>query len=239
MTNVDGKVVLSNPYEKTEFMASTDSNFRPVQVKTGPDGALYIVDMYRGIIQESNWVKKGSYLRPEVERRNLEKNIGKGRIYRIVHEQMPPMKMDKLLPKTSAELLPYLGHANGWYRFNAQKLLVVREATEAIPALKSILIDNESFYNRWFAKRDFGIERLHALWTLDGLKAMDKDLILQKMNDTDTRVQCAAIRLSEQFLKKGNAEVFQFLEEKTVSADIKVLLQIISSIKFYPDKEAA
>jgi len=145
MTNVDGKVVLSNPYEKTEFMASTDSNFRPVQVKTGPDGALYIVDMYRGIIQESNWVKKGSYLRPEVERRNLEKNIGKGRIYRIVHEQMPPMKMDKLLPKTSAELLPYLGHANGWYRFNAQKLLVVREATEAIPALKSILIDNESF----------------------------------------------------------------------------------------------
>jgi len=201
MTNVDGKVVLSNPYEKTEFMASTDSNFRPVQVKTGPDGALYIVDMYRGIIQESNWVKKGSYLRPEVERRNLEKNIGKGRIYRIVHEQMPPMKMDKLLPKTSAELLPYLGHANGWYRFNAQKLLVVREATEVIPALKSILIDNESFYNRWFAKRDFGIERLHALWTLDGLKVMDKDLILQKINDADTRVQNAAIRLSERFLK--------------------------------------
>ena len=239
MTNVDGKVVLSNPYEKTEFMASTDSNFRPVQVKTGPDGALYIVDMYRGIIQESNWVKKGSYLRPEVERRNLEKNIGKGRIYRIVHEQMPPMKMDKLLPKTSAELLPYLGHANGWYRFNAQKLLVVREATEAIPALKSILIDNESFYNRWFAKRDFGIERLHALWTLDGLKVMDKDLILQKINDADTRVQNAAIRLSERFLKEGDTEVFKLLEEKTASADIKVLIQIVLSLKSYSDKEAA
>lgn len=239
MTNVNGKVVLSNPYKKTEFMASTDSNFRPVQAKTGPDGALYIVDMYRGIIQEGNWVKKGSYLRTEVERRNLDKNIGKGRIYRIVHEQMPPTKIDKLLPKTSAELLPYLGHANGWYRFNAQKLLVMRESKEVIPTLKSILMDNESLFKQWFAKRDFGIERLHALWTLDGLNVMDRDLILQKINDKDTRVQRAAIRLSERFLKEGDEAVFQLLEEKTASADIEVLTQIILSLKSYSDKDAA
>lgn len=238
-TNVDGKVKLSNPYEKAEFMASTDPNFRPVQAKTGPDGCLYVVDMYRGIIQEGNWVKKGSYLRPEVERRNLDKNIGKGRIYRIVHEQMPPAKIEPLLGKTNIELLPYLGHSNGWYRFTAQKILVVRAAKEVIPTLRKTLINNESFFSKWLAKKDAGIERLHALWTLDGLKAMDKALILQKIADKDNRVKSAAIRLSERLLKKGDSEVFEILQKLTTKADIKTLIQIVLSLKTYSDKAAA
>lgn len=88
MKNKNGKKVLYNAYENAEFMASTDLNFRPVQAKTSPDGCLYIVDMYRGIIQESNWTREGSKIRPHIVRENLDKNFGRGRIYRIVHEDI-------------------------------------------------------------------------------------------------------------------------------------------------------
>ena len=100
--NENGKKVLYNAYDQKEFMASTDLNFRPVQAKTGPDGALYIVDMYRGIIQESNWTREGSHLRPVILRKDLDKNIGKGRIYRIVHEEIEPdTNRPDLLNKTT------------------------------------------------------------------------------------------------------------------------------------------
>ena len=236
--NINGKIVLVNPYEKTEFMASTDPNFRPVHARTGPDGCLYIVDMYRGIIQEGNWVKEGSFLRPEVERRNLDKNIGSGRIYRIVHEQMPPAKPIKLLAKSPAELVPFLGHSNGWYRFAAQKLLVVKQATSVIPALKNKVLNNDSFFNGWFGKeKDLGIERLHALWTLDGLQALDKELLIQKLADEDTRVRCAAIRLSEKYLKAGDEPLFNRLYQMTDDPSIDVQIQLALSFNTYKDRE--
>lgn len=240
VNNVNGKVVLSNPYEKTEFMASTDPNFRPVMTQTGPDGCLYVVDMYRGIIQEGNWVREGSYLRPEVERRNLDKNIGKGRIYRIVHEQMKPDQPIPLLDKSANELMDFLGHENGWYRMTAQKLLIVKEETSAIPALKKMAIDNESFFQRLFSpNKDYGIQRLHALWTLEGLNAIDESLLQQKLKDEDPRVRSAAIRLTERYLAIGDETLFTALSEMTNDPSKDVLIQLILSLKIYQNREAA
>src|SRR5690606_8108949 len=71
----NGKVTLTNAYNKEEFLVSTDMNFRPVNTATGPDGYLYIVDMHRGIIQESAWTKPGSYLGEQILRNKLDKNI--------------------------------------------------------------------------------------------------------------------------------------------------------------------
>jgi mono/diheme cytochrome c family protein/glucose/arabinose dehydrogenase len=90
VTDVDGRLVLANRYPGAEFLTSTDMNFRPVWTATGPDGALYVVDMYRGIIQEGNWVKPGSFLRPRVEALGLQHNVGRGRIWRIRAESLTP-----------------------------------------------------------------------------------------------------------------------------------------------------
>ena len=87
VTNENGKIVLKNATPGTEFIRSRDANFRPIHASTGPDGCLYICDMYRGIIQEGSWVRPGSYLRGVVENYGLDRNIGKGRIYRVVHEK--------------------------------------------------------------------------------------------------------------------------------------------------------
>ena len=88
----DGMITLHNRLEKQklEFISSTDANFRPVNAYTAPDGTLHFIDMYRGVIQHGNWTREGSYLRSEILRRGLEKNIGKGRIYRLVRDGIKP-----------------------------------------------------------------------------------------------------------------------------------------------------
>ncbi|MEO9513484.1 MAG: c-type cytochrome [Flavobacteriaceae bacterium] len=235
----NGKKVLYNAYDEAEFMASTDLNFRPTQAKTGPDGALYIVDMYRGIIQESNWTKKGSFLRPVILRKALDKNIGKGRIYRIVHETIKPDKKPKLLGKKASELIPYLGHPNGWYRNTAQKLIILKDDTSVIEDLKGIAMDNTSFFNSMFnSDKDLGIERVHALWTLEGLGVIDKALIKVKFKDEDSRVRLTAIRLSEHFIKSGDLSVFSDLEKLVNDEDIQVVQQLALSLQYSLDKKA-
>ncbi len=235
----NGKKVLYNAYDQAEFMASTDLNFRPTQAKTGPDGALYIVDMYRGIIQESNWTRKGSSLRPVIIRKELDKNIGKGRIYRIVHEDIKPDTKPELLNKSASELVPFLGHPNGWYRNTAQKLIILKEDSSVIPELKEVAINNESFWDNLFGTdKDLGIQRVHALWTLEGLGVVDKDIILQKFKDEDPRVRLTAIRLSETFLKSGDTDIIKNLEALTSDSSIDVVNQLALSLRYSKAKEA-
>ena len=230
--NENGKLVLYNAYDKAEFMASTDLNFRPIQAKTGPDGALYILDMYRGIIQESNWTKKGSKLRPVILRKGLDKNIGKGRIYRIVHEDIKPDKQPKLLSKSAKELLPYLGHINGWYRNTAQKLVILKEDLSVVPDLEQMASNNK--------KTNEGVlERIHALWTLEGLDALKKSLIIEKLKDDDKRVQIMAIRLSVDSLKAGEKNFVTLLKELSSKGDADLNNQIALSLRFSELKEAS
>lgn len=233
--NENGKKVLYNAYDKAEFMASTDLNFRPIQAKTGPDGALYIVDMYRGIIQESNWTKEGSTIRPVIMRKALDKNIGKGRIYRIVHEDIKPDKRPNLLGKKASELIKYLGHPNGWYRNTVQKLIILKDDKSVVKELEDIARDNSSMFS---GDKDLGLERIHALWTLEGLESLSKDLILEKLKDEDSRVQVIAIRLSDPLLKSGDTSVFPILDELSKGNDIEVLNQLALSLRYSKDKKA-
>ncbi|MHA7942066.1 DUF7133 domain-containing protein [Formosa sp. 3Alg 14/1] len=237
--NENGKKVVYNAYDKAEFMASTDLNFRPLQAKTGPDGALYIVDMYRGIIQESNWTKEGSFLRPVIVRKELDKNIGKGRIYRIVHEDIELDKKPNLIGKEASELIKYLSHRNGWYRNTAQKLIVLRGDQSVIPELQAIARDNTSFMDELFnSDKDLGLERVSALWTLEGLDNVDKTLILEKLQDEDYRVRLTAIRLSENFLKAGDTDILQNLEKLISDTDVNVVNQLALSLRYSKDKKA-
>ena len=235
----DGKKVLYNTYDEAEFMASTDLNFRPTQAKTGPDGALYVVDMYRGIIQESNWTKKGSFIRPVIERKELDKNIGKGRIYRIVHEDITPDEKPNLLGKKASELISYLGHPNGWYRNTAQKLIILKNDLSVVEELKEIAMDNSSFFGEMFnSDKDIGIERVHALWALEGLGILDEELIKTKLKDQDSRVRLTAIRLSENFLKSDGENVWIELEKMINDEDIQVIHQLALSLRYSKAKKA-
>jgi mono/diheme cytochrome c family protein/glucose/arabinose dehydrogenase len=228
--NKDGETVLKNAYDHAEFLASTDMNFRPVNTITGPDGCLYIVDMYHGIIQESNWTKEGSYLRPRIQRMGLDKNIGRGRIYRLVHDGYKPGPQPHMLEESSSELVAYLDHPNGWWRDEAQKLIVIRGDKSVVPALKEMALGEQSFWDKlaFWKKAPSALGRIHALRTLEGLNALDKDVLFQAFKDEDPQVRKTAVWISETYLKKNDPQVLEKLEPlvKDESADVRFQLSL-------------
>ena len=203
----DGFTTLSNPHQdaKSEFMRSTDPCFRPLNLATAPDGTLYIVDMYRGIIQEGNWVREGSYLRKVVEQYAFQNVVGHGRIYRLVHDTTKPGPQPRMLDETPAQLIAHLEHPNGWWRDTAQKLLVLCDDKSVAPALTAMARTNTNY-----------LARLHALWTLEGIGALDAALVREKMKDTHPQLRVAAIRVSESLFNAG---------DKSFAADVQAMAQ--------------
>ncbi|WDE99006.1 ThuA domain-containing protein [Lentisphaera profundi] len=193
-----GRQVMHNAYDEKEFIASTDANFRPVNAATGPDGTLYLVDMHRGIIQEGAWVPKGSFIRKAVEFYGLDKNIGHGRIYRVRHKDFQPNdKKPRMLDETPAELVRHLSHANGWWRDEAQKLIVLSGDKSVESALKKVISSGKS---------DLG--RLHALWTLEGLGLIDIDYLKVIYKDKNPHMRAAAIRMTEPYFHKDIKNIY-------------------------------
>jgi glucose/arabinose dehydrogenase/mono/diheme cytochrome c family protein len=189
VTVEDGITRLANAYEKeqSEFIRATDPLFRPVNMITAPDGTLYIVDMYRGIIQQGEWTQKGSYLREQIDALKMDREIGRGRVYRLRHEGFTPGPQPRMLEETPAQWVQHLSHPNGWWRDTAQKLLVLKRDRSVVPALVK-LATSEAADSR---------PRLHALWTLEGLGALDDALILGALKSRDPQVRMAGLRLSE------------------------------------------
>ena len=229
LTDTDGIISLSNVYQGDEFISSTDMNFRPVNTFTGPDGCLYIVDMYRGIIQESTWAQPGSFLYSQIMSKGLDSNIKNGRIYRLVYEGMTPGPVPHLLDATVDELVTFLNHANGWWRDNAQREIIVRKDKSAVRALNKMAADESAS----------PIARLHALWTLEGLGEIGQDLILKSLRDPDVQIRKAAIRMTEPHLNSNeNKTILSKLEDMVSDNSKDVLGQLMLSLSVSKSEEA-
>jgi glucose/arabinose dehydrogenase/mono/diheme cytochrome c family protein len=224
--NVQGKTTLENAYNRQEFIASSDMNFRPVNTATGPDGALYIVDMHRGIIQQGNWTKPGSFLRDKIDSLGLDKNTGHGRIYRLVHEKYKRGPAPQMLDKTSAQLLTYLDHPNGWWRDEAQKLIVVKQDKSVVHALKQIASGQKAS----LPKAPGHLAQIHALWTLEGLDAIDQEVLADALKDEHPQVRRTAIWISEPLLEKGEEQMLQAVSTLTTDASPDVRVQLLLSL---------
>jgi hypothetical protein len=225
----EGKTTLKNAYDSAEFIASQDMNFRPVNTATGPDGNLYIVDMYRGIIQQGNWTKPGTFLRNKIDSLGLAANIDHGRIYRVVYNGGKRDPQPKMLDEPVDKLVQYLGHANGWWRDNAQKLIVISGDKTVVPELKNIVAGKATDAGN----KGNALARLHALWTLDGLHAVDNNVLLQAFADADPQVRRAAVWISESWLKKNDAamieEVTKLQKDPSYDVRVQVLLSMSQS----------
>ncbi len=152
------KVNGKQAYKEKEFLASEDERFRPVNLYTGPDGALYVVDMYRGIIQHKTYLTP--YLKNEIKTRELTQPLNAGRIYKIM-----PVSAKVRLPEVgsdTAALLRLLYHDNGWMRNEAQQLMVDSKSPGLAGPLRKIL-----------QQRDNILAAAHAIWTLEGLHLLE------------------------------------------------------------------
>ena len=179
----DGSSLLaSRARERVEFIASRDRSFRPVNMTVGPDGALYLLDMHRDVIEHPEWI-------PDEIEATLDLDAGKdeGRLYRIT----PRAGLPRLRPERDracpAKLVEALGHPNKWWRDTAQRLLVESESTSVAPALREALSSSDDPH-----------ERLHALWTLEGLGLLESDDLAAALADTHPRLRENALVVAEQ-----------------------------------------
>ena len=223
-TVTEGLTQLRNVYRWNEFIKSTDPLFRPVEMATAPDGTLYITDMYRGIIQQATWSGPGTYLRARIEQYGLDNVHSHGRIWRLTYEGLPRDRtVPRMLGQTPAQLVPHLSHANGWWRDTAQQLLVLKQDKSVVPALQALVRNPANTQGRF-----------HALWTLEGLGALDAALVRQQMKDTNARMRVQAIRASESLYKSGDrsfAEDYRALA-KDAHADVAIqALMTLNTLK--------
>ncbi len=166
---------------RRDFLASTDERFRPTETRTGPDGALYVVDMYRGIIQDHIFITE--QLRAQALERGLDRPLGMGRIWRVVSEQNSIDYASAARLSTATEdLVSYLTVKNAWWRNTAQRMLVASES-EGVKSALGPLFDS-----------DDGDAIVHALWILEGRNELDLGLLEEIIARGDPRLSLHAVR---------------------------------------------
>lgn len=218
------RLTARNPYDKAEFLASTDERFRPVNLANGPDGCLYIADFYRGIIQHRLYVT--TYLRNQILDRGLEKPTGLGRIYRVVHEMKKPGPKPALSKTGSDELVKHLLHPNGWWRDTAQRLLVERNDPATVTSLKELVTSGSA-----------PLGRLHALWILEGTRQLDAATFKAALSDAHPKVRAAAIRVAEPLLR-SQPDLFGELLKRVDDSEADVQLQLAFTLGQIKDRRA-
>lgn len=233
----EGLTYIRNFYDGNEFIKSTDPYFRPVDQTTAPDGTIYITDMYHGIIQEAQWTGRGTYLRAKIQQYDLDKVIHKGRIWRLVYDGVKydhsdALARDKTLPRmndeTPAQLVTHLGHPNGWWRDTAQQLLVLKQDKSVVPALQSLLKTSSNV-----------LERFHALWTLEGLGALDRATVRALLEDREPRMRIQAIRASETIYKAGDKSFAGDYKRMTQDPSVDVAIQAMLTMNKWKVPDAA
>ena len=183
MLDTDGaRIAARNAFGMQEFVASTDERFRPVSSCTGPDGAVYLCDLYHGIIEHMIYMMP--YLRNQILSRHLDAPVDQGRIYRISHKGKPLGPPPRLSRASDEELVGHLSHPNGWWRDTAQRLLVERKAVGVTSQLRTVA-----------AMGTVPLGRVHALWTLDGIGQLDWTTASAAIDAFDGSVRATAIRL--------------------------------------------
>jgi putative heme-binding domain-containing protein len=182
-----------------------------VNTYVGPDGALYVVDFYRQIIEGPEFMSEDV-----LKKVNLYNGTGTGRIYRISAKDAASPEWTKGLKlgdATDEQLVEKLADKNIWWRNNAQRLLVDRNSEKIVPSLKKLAQDAGS-----------SMGRLHALWTLQGMKQLTPDLIQGALKDGLAGIRENAIQLAELHLDKDPALVTTLLTLQD-DTDAKVRFQ--------------
>lgn len=213
----DGVPRVRNAYDQAEFIASTDERFRPVNLYNGPDGSLYVVDMYRGVIQHRLFVT--TYLRNQIKERALEAPIGMGRVYRVIPENVKRNSPPQLAKASATQLVDALKHNDAWVRETAQRLLVERMDVSTAPALRRLATTAPA-----------AVTRVHALWTLDGINSLDWPTAAAALRDAEPRVAAAAVRTSERFLSSHPERTVAALMERARWNELAVVRQVALSL---------
>jgi mono/diheme cytochrome c family protein len=199
------QTVANQAVEGKEFIASTDEGFRPVNLFNGPDGAMYIVDMHRGIIQHKAYISQ--YLSEQLSNKKLDTLQNAGRILKVISKTNKLNPIPDLSKASTKDLVALLSHPNGWLRDKSQQLLIQKNDKTTIKDLIALTKLNNVFSSA-----------IHSLYVLDGLNALTfgtlSDVISQSKQP---EVIAHALGLSERFASVQNSTKIKALSTQLLT----------------------
>jgi putative membrane-bound dehydrogenase-like protein len=189
----EGQLSGESLFPGEELLTSTDERFRPVNLHNAPDGTLYLVDMYHGILQHREFLT--SYLAAQIKDRELDKNNNNmGRIYRLRWKDAPAGEVPDLSSLSPRQWVTLLGHPNAWHRDTARRLIVQQGASpQIIRAVK-----------REIRRSKDPVAIINGLWTLHGLNATDWSTVHRYMRHEHDWVAITAAAVGEALPKKNH-----------------------------------
>ncbi len=204
-----------------EFLASSDNWFRPTMLKTGPDGALWIADMYRYVIEHPEWI-------PDDWEAKLDLRAGseQGRIYRVYPVDKKPRSIARLDKLDTKGIVAALDSPSGWQRDTAQRLLLHRRDPGAIEPLRKLVLETKRPKTR-----------VQAIWTLADLQGLDEPSIVLGLEDPDARVRESVIEAAWP-LATLSRTVAAGLIRLADDADARVRFQVALALGYLKDQRA-
>jgi putative membrane-bound dehydrogenase-like protein len=204
-----------------EFLASSDAWFRPTMLKTGPDGALWVADMDRAVIEHPQWI-------PDDWEKRLDLRAGsdRGRIIRVVPVDKAPRPIPRLDTLDTAGLVAALDSPNGWQRDTAHRLLLHKADPNAAEPLRRLATTTRN-----------PKARVQALWVLENFGALTAGPVLAALDDPHPQVRRNAVRVSERLLSTS-PELAEAVLKRADDDDQAVRLQLALSLGNWPDPRA-
>jgi len=217
--SVEGVKITAKPaWKNREFIASKEEGFRPVNLFNGPDGAMYVVDMHRGIIQDKAYLT--SYLQKQLAAKKLDTIIGMGRILKVKNKNKKLSQFPRLSMSSGKELVGYLESDNPWLRDKAQQLLILKNVKNTIPLLKKLAQNS-----------DQPRAQIHALHTLNGLNALSFSLLEKIIKTSNPTTVAHVLILLESYASSKNAKAMNsvskgLLERKDAVIDLYLCISL-------------
>jgi putative membrane-bound dehydrogenase-like protein len=201
-----------------EFLASSDNWFRPTMLKIGPDGALWIADMYRAVIEHPEWI-------PDEWEKKLDLRAGseQGRIYRVYPVDQKPRPIPQLDGLDSAGLVAAMESPSGWQRDTAQRLLLHLGGTEAFDSLRALVS-----HTKWPKTR------VQAIWTLADLGGLDEPTALAGLTDREPRVRESVIAAVTPLLR-SSPKLAETMVKLADDPDTRVRFQVALTMGNWDD----
>ncbi|APW63153.1 PVC-type heme-binding CxxCH protein [Paludisphaera borealis] len=207
--------------EQSELIKTRHASFRPIDVKMGPDGAIYIADWYNPIIQHG-----------EVDFRDPRRDHSRGRIWRVTAKGRPLVERPKLVSADVPRLLEALAAPEDYTRHHAKRVLKDRGAAKVVPALAA--------WVKALKPADARYEhlRLEALWVYQGLNVVEPALLGGLLESPDGRVRAAAVRVVE-FWKDRLPDALALLAPRVEDENPRVRLEAVRVLAQIPSQQAA
>jgi putative heme-binding domain-containing protein len=203
--------------QSSEFLASSDRWFRPTTLKTGPDGALYIADIYRLVVEHPEYFPEELKKRPD-----LRAGEDRGRIYRVVPKGKSPGKIPRLKNLSAADLVASLRSPNGWVRDTAQRLLIERADAGSVALLRQLASDGAAAPKT----------KIQSLWALRGLKALTPEIAATALRDKDRRVRRGALVVCENSLDAFMADAAFRESIESITRDPEISVRYQAALSF-------